>query len=530
MPQEPSGIIFKNTEDLEQGGSRAKFVEEQHENRGARARATAEATRATEATGAKTRDNSSSDDWADLDDMNGPSEEEGQQEHITIGPPKSTLVSQSSESYRRREPYQVVDLDVSIVSSSGGARSQPSLAPELPDPVFSTMGEDAAGLKVDTSPREETRIVAEDERDVESHNEFEDPSPSQIRPPPGPQQPGAKMIPPTRVQTTKPKGYPQDAGPEYKDQVQHVGPEVQRQRKDQAVNQTFGNAAENLLIEGGPHFKDQARPAHSPAPHTPHQQTTGEDVQHTDTHADTTAPIIPDAVLVQSRLDPYQGALVAHAAPVDEARARRQKRIYIGIVIVLVAAVVTSVAVAVTLTQSSQRSEGDQVTVQAPQPVSNTDTPTPQPVARTPNFITALQAREETYSTLLRLLDAADLTNTFAGLTNVTFLAPSNEAIPAETETFLLEAGNEDILQSVLLYHAIDQLFNFGMQANPNILLVSTLQGENIVVGLVDSVISFNQGSVASLQVFLIFTPEIIAYEIDRILVPPTLSTVVPRI
>jgi len=44
------------------------------------------------------------------------------------------------------------------------------------------------------------------------------------------------------------------------------------------------------------------------------------------------------------------------------------------------------------------------------------------------------------------------------------------------------------------------------------------------------SVVSFNQGSFASLQDFLIFTPDIIAYEIDQILVPPTLSMEVPRI
>jgi len=68
------------------------------------------------------------------------------------------------------------------------------------------------------------------------------------------------------------------------------------------------------------------------------------------------------------------------------------------------------------------------------------------------------------------------------------------------------------------------------MQEPTDVVLASTVQGENIVVGLVNSVVSFNQGSFASLQDFLIFTPDIIAYEIDQILVPPTLSMEVPRI
>lgn len=152
----------------------------------------------------------------------------------------------------------------------------------------------------------------------------------------------------------------------------------------------------------------------------------------------------------------------------------------------------------------------------------------------TQNLITALEFLQVTqgdnFSTLLRLIRAAGLETTLAELEGVTLLAPTNDAIPPETEQFLLAPGNEAILNATIYYHVIDQLFNYAAQSIPNILLVDTIQGEKIVVGLVtdgaDGVaVSYNQ---ATQQGFFPVQYNI-AYVVDRILVPTSLSTVVPR-
>ena len=151
----------------------------------------------------------------------------------------------------------------------------------------------------------------------------------------------------------------------------------------------------------------------------------------------------------------------------------------------------------------------------------------------TQNLITGLMFRSETqngeFSALLRLIVAAGLDTTLAEIEGVALLAPPNDAIPAATEEFLLTPGNEDILTAVVSYHVINELFNYAAQEIPNILLVQSLQGERIVAGLVESgdsvAVSYNQG----VQQDFFPVQQNLIYVIDRILVPATLSTVVPR-
>jgi uncharacterized surface protein with fasciclin (FAS1) repeats len=152
----------------------------------------------------------------------------------------------------------------------------------------------------------------------------------------------------------------------------------------------------------------------------------------------------------------------------------------------------------------------------------------------TENLVSALEffqdSEGDNFSTLLRLIRAAGLDMALAEMEGVTLLAPTNDAIPPETEQFLLAPGNEDILNATINYHIINQLFNYAAQSIPNILLVETLQGENIVVGLVrdgpDGVaVSYNQAT----QQGYFPVQQNIGYIIDRILVPTSLSTVVPR-
>jgi uncharacterized surface protein with fasciclin (FAS1) repeats len=139
-----------------------------------------------------------------------------------------------------------------------------------------------------------------------------------------------------------------------------------------------------------------------------------------------------------------------------------------------------------------------------------------------------LMANPDRFSTLLRLIKAAGLEDQLRKIQGVTLLAPNNNAIPPETEQFLLMPGNNKTLVDVLLYHVIDQVFNYAAETVPNILLVHTVQGENIVVGLVvpnNIEVSYNQAR----QVDTLLTRDNIIYEIDTVLVPFSLSTVVPR-
>ena len=151
----------------------------------------------------------------------------------------------------------------------------------------------------------------------------------------------------------------------------------------------------------------------------------------------------------------------------------------------------------------------------------------------TQNLVSSLEFFQETqgdnFSTFLRLVVAAGLDTTLAEIEGVALLAPPNDAIPAVTEEFLLTPGNGDILTAVVSYHVINELFNYAAQEIPNILILRSYQGENIVAGLVNSgdsvAVSYNQG----VQLGFFPVQQNLVYVIDRILVPPTLSTVVPR-
>jgi uncharacterized surface protein with fasciclin (FAS1) repeats len=134
------------------------------------------------------------------------------------------------------------------------------------------------------------------------------------------------------------------------------------------------------------------------------------------------------------------------------------------------------------------------------------------------------------FSTLLRLVTIAGLEATFAEATGVTMLAPINAAIPIETERFLVRPGNEDILTAVLTYHIVTELFNYAVQAVPTQVLLESLQGENILAGLVrlsdnGLLTQYNRAN----QLGYLVVRENILYAIDSILIPASLEMVVPQ-
>lgn len=151
----------------------------------------------------------------------------------------------------------------------------------------------------------------------------------------------------------------------------------------------------------------------------------------------------------------------------------------------------------------------------------------------TQNLLTALlffQATEgDNFSTLLRLVAAAGLEDTLAELEGVALLAPTNDAISPETEQYLLTPGNEEILVATLSYHVInEEMYNYAAQPIPSVDLRSTLQGERIVVGVIEEP-EFRSSFNAATQLGYFPVQQNNGYVIDMILVPPSLSTVVPR-
>jgi uncharacterized surface protein with fasciclin (FAS1) repeats len=153
------------------------------------------------------------------------------------------------------------------------------------------------------------------------------------------------------------------------------------------------------------------------------------------------------------------------------------------------------------------------------------------PVFVSQNAFQAVLSLGPDFSTFVNLITAAGLEETIANLTDVTILALPNNAIPVETERYLLLPGNEEILVAVLQYHILLEVFNFASASIPTITLRMTTQGEQVLIGVVprdtgDTLqVNFNEALVST--TFL--SRDCLGYVIDKILVPQTLSSIVPR-
>ncbi|MCU0548877.1 MAG: fasciclin domain-containing protein [Leptolyngbya sp. Prado105] len=82
----------------------------------------------------------------------------------------------------------------------------------------------------------------------------------------------------------------------------------------------------------------------------------------------------------------------------------------------------------------------------------------PTQTASTPGTIVEIAAGNSTFSTLVKAVQAAELTETLSGKGLFTVFAPTNEAfaaLPKGTLEKLLKPENRDALRKVLTYHVV---------------------------------------------------------------------------
>ncbi|WP_415911694.1 fasciclin domain-containing protein [Neptuniibacter sp. QD37_11] len=136
--------------------------------------------------------------------------------------------------------------------------------------------------------------------------------------------------------------------------------------------------------------------------------------------------------------------------------------------------------------------------------------------------IVDVAAGNESFSTLVTALKAADLVGALQGDGPYTVFAPTNEAfakLPEETLANLLKPENKKDLQAVLTYHVVagkvDAKTAMGLSAAPS------LQGENIAISLAGGNVMINQATVVAADVD---ASNGIIHVIDTVILPPSLQ------
>ncbi|WP_415895396.1 fasciclin domain-containing protein [Neptuniibacter sp. PT34_22] len=136
--------------------------------------------------------------------------------------------------------------------------------------------------------------------------------------------------------------------------------------------------------------------------------------------------------------------------------------------------------------------------------------------------IVDVAAGNESFSTLVTALKAADLVGALQGDGPYTVFAPTNEAfakLPEETLADLLKPENKKDLQAVLTYHVVagkvDAKTAMGLSAAPS------LQGENIAISVAGANVMINQATVVAADVD---ASNGIIHVIDTVILPPSLQ------
>jgi len=136
--------------------------------------------------------------------------------------------------------------------------------------------------------------------------------------------------------------------------------------------------------------------------------------------------------------------------------------------------------------------------------------------------IVDVAAGNESFSTLVTALKAADLVGALQADGPYTVFAPTNEAfakLPEATLADLLKPENKKDLQAVLTYHVVagkvDAKTAMGISAAPS------LQGENIAISLAGGKVMINQATVVAADVD---ASNGIIHVIDTVILPPSLQ------
>ena len=134
--------------------------------------------------------------------------------------------------------------------------------------------------------------------------------------------------------------------------------------------------------------------------------------------------------------------------------------------------------------------------------------------AQNSTVVEIASADPDSFSTLVTLLEAADLVETLSGDGPFTVFAPTNDAFAELDLEYYLAAENKAELQSVLLYHVLaGQVLSTDLTDG---LMAETVQGASVTAHL--DPVMINDANVVSADVL---ATNGVVHVIDKVLVPP---------
>ncbi len=146
------------------------------------------------------------------------------------------------------------------------------------------------------------------------------------------------------------------------------------------------------------------------------------------------------------------------------------------------------------------------------------------------NTIVAIAASNESFSTLVTAVTAAELVETLKGEGPFTVFAPTNEAfakVPAATLNDLLKPENKAALSNLLTYHVVAGEFKAAdvvkaINDNNGKYNVTTVQGENIVLSLNGDkvMVTDAKGGKATVVIADVDASNGVIHAIDKVVMP----------
>jgi uncharacterized surface protein with fasciclin (FAS1) repeats len=146
------------------------------------------------------------------------------------------------------------------------------------------------------------------------------------------------------------------------------------------------------------------------------------------------------------------------------------------------------------------------------------------------NTIVAIAASNESFSTLVTAVTAAELVETLKGEGPFTVFAPTNDAfakVPAATLNDLLKPENKAALSNLLTYHVVSGEFKAAdvvkaINDNNGKYNVTTVQGENIVLSLKGDkvMVTDAKGGKATVVIADVDASNGVIHAIDKVIMP----------
>ena len=149
--------------------------------------------------------------------------------------------------------------------------------------------------------------------------------------------------------------------------------------------------------------------------------------------------------------------------------------------------------------------------------------------ATTPNIV-EVAAGNDSFSTLVAAVTAADLAGTLSGEGPFTVFAPTNDAfakLPEGTVESLLEPENKEALTGILTYHVVSGKFDAAavieaINSNNGTFTVTTVQGGAIDLSLSDGnvVLTDAKGGTATVVIADVAASNGVIHAIDTVVMP----------